>query len=102
MTRPIKFRGREFFSKRFVYGQTIRETSDGFDIWSGDEWIHCTDLAQLIGYDCDGREVYEGDTLVNEHGEEFTATLVPAVITEEGFLHSDIDIAWLKLKEATS
>lgn len=37
MNRPIKFRGREFFGKRHVYGQTICETDDGFDFWDGNE-----------------------------------------------------------------
>lgn len=64
MNRTIKFRGVEFFGKKFVYGQTIRETEDGFDMWTGDDWVHCTNLAQLVGFDRDGREVYEGDTVV--------------------------------------
>ena len=98
--RPIKFRGREFFSKKFIFGQTIRQTDDGFDMWAGDDWAHCTDLVQLVGYDCDGREVYEGDFLVNDNGDGFFAELVGAVLTDEGFLHTDIPPEILKLKEA--
>lgn len=86
--RPIKFRGVEFFSKRHVYGQTIRETEDGFDIWSGDDWTHCTDLAQLVGYDRDGREVYEGDVIVDDIA-EYVA-----------HLFANVRISDCKLKEA--
>lgn len=75
MKRLIKFRGVEFFSKKFVYGQTIRETEDGFDMWTGDDWLHCTDLAQLVGYDEDGNEVYEGDVLIDELEQEYTAEI---------------------------
>lgn len=76
MNRTIKFRGVEFFSKKFVYGQTIRETEDGFDMWTGDDWLHCTDLAQLVGYDRDGNEVYEGDKVTSEVYEgEYVARL---------------------------
>ena len=73
--RPIKFRGREFFSKKFIFGQTIRQTDDGFDMWSGDDWAHCTDLVQLVGFDENGREVYEGDVLVDNNGCKMPAML---------------------------
>ena len=90
MNRTIKFRGVEFFSKKFVYGQTIRETEDGFDIWTGDDWLHCTDLAQLVGYDVDGNEVYEGDTIVLQNGAEYVAKLFGNITSP------------VKLKEAQS
>ena len=90
MNRTIKFRGVEFFSKKFVYGQTIRETEDGFDIWTGDDWLHCTDLAQLVGYDVDGNEVYEGDTIVLQNGAEYVAKLFGNITSP------------VKLKEARS
>ena len=91
MNRPIKFRGVEFFSKKFVYGQTIRETEDGFDMWTGDDWLHCTDLAQLVGFDANGNEVYEGDDLISVDGDyEDTAKLFSNVCNSD------------KLKEARS
>ena len=91
MNRTIKFRGVEFFSKKFVYGQTIRETEDGFDMWTGDDWLHCTDLAQLVGFDANGNEVYEGDELISVDGDyEDTAKLFSNVCDSD------------KLKEARS
>ena len=62
--RQIKFRGHEFFSRKYVYSQTIRETDDGFAFWTGDDWLNCTDIEQLIAVDKNGREVFEGDLVV--------------------------------------
>lgn len=64
MRTTKKFRGHDFFTKEPVYGQQICETEDGWDFWVDDNWIHCTDCAQFIGYDMDGREIYEGDEVV--------------------------------------
>lgn len=74
--RLIKFRGHNFFTKETVYGQQICETEDGWDFWTGDDWIHCTDCAQLVGIDVDGNEIYEGDKVVSEYGFTVTARLV--------------------------
>ena len=92
MNRSIKFRGVEFFSKKFIYGQTIRETEDGFDMWTGDDWLHCTDIAQFVGFDRDGAEVYEGDVLIDELEQEYTAE----IYDRPEKIHA------LKLKEAQS
>ena len=98
--RPIKFRGRNFFTGEFVYAQQIRSTDDGFDFWVNDDWIHCTDCAQLVDFDEVGNEVYEGDTVISEYGDEFLAELASAVLTDEGFLHTGISFEILKVKEA--
>ena len=62
--REIAFRGMNFFTKELVYGQTIRQTDDGFDFWNGDDWIHCTNCDQLIAIDKNNREVYENDKVI--------------------------------------
>ena len=71
--RQIKFRGHEFFSKKFVYGQTITQTFDGWDFWDNEraDWIHCTDCNQLIGVDANGLEVYENDKVIRVAGDDF-------------------------------
>ena len=117
MKRPIKFRGRvpdtdKLDGGRIVYGSLV---DYGEDDGLYRYWIHPIggggrnyfpvnedSIAQLVGYDCDGREVYEGDFLVNDNGDGFFAELVGAVITDEGFLHADIPPEILKLKEATT
>ena len=98
--RPIKFRGRDINTGKFVSA----EINDEYLTFITDD-VHLVDadsIAQLVGYDCDGREVYEGDFLVNDNGDGFFAELVGAVITDEGFLHADIPPEVLKLKEAQS
>lgn len=97
MNRPIKFRGRTC-GNVMVYGD-LRHVGSTAVI--DDTAVYEDSIAQLVGYDRDGNEVYEGDFLVNDNGDGFFAELVGAVITDEGFLHADIPPEILKLKEAT-
>lgn len=77
MKRPIKFRGRDAYGK-LHYGDLWQRT-DGMIIFDHDEhlWqrVHPESVAQLVGFDCDGREVYEGDIIVDENGNETPAML---------------------------
>ena len=68
---PIKFRGKTFKGK-VVFGKCLTYThaAEGEEkfLWIGDEdnGYHNIDeetLAQLVGYDADGVEIYEGDTV---------------------------------------
>ena len=34
------------------------------------------DVIQLVGYDVDGKEIYEGDTVISEYGDEVVARLM--------------------------
>ena len=109
--RPIKFRGRDMNGK-FVYGLLTKKKirSSGEIRWaiavgncSAAETIPVNEssIAQLVGYDCNGREVYEDDKLVNDNGDTFQAYLSPNMLTDEGFFH-DISPELLKLKEIES
>ena len=66
MNRPIKFRGRDAYGK-LHYGDLWQRT-DGMIIFDHDEhlWqrVHPESVAQLIGVDSAGNEVYEGDIFV--------------------------------------
>lgn len=126
MKRAIKFRGRDYFTGETVYGdlQTHFRT-DGYTksfiirTWEKlEERISVApeksvivpeykehpvapdSIAQLVGYDSAGNEVYEGDELVNRNFQVdfFTAVLFDGVITDEGFSH-DIPVEMLTLKE---
>lgn len=76
--RPIKFRGvtskqRIVFGYPFQYrGQkTWRILDEHAEQWK----IKPESLAQLVGYDKNEKEVYEGDTLIDDDGAEFVASL---------------------------
>lgn len=81
MKRPIKFRGQDEHGK-LVYGEYAQNFMGGNpQICYFDEngWT-CTEvdpdsIAQLVGYDKDGNEVYEGDKLALKNGTEITAIL---------------------------
>lgn len=69
--RPIKFRGRDINTDEYRYGDFVRYvpmssfpgivSEDGFVCEVAPDTI-----AQLVGYDKDGKEVYEGDIVVEE------------------------------------
>lgn len=96
MKRTIKFRGRDIDTGKFVsaeLGQISAEINDEYLTFITDD-VHLVDadsIAQLVGYDCDGREVYEGDELISVDGDyEDTAKLFSNVCDSD------------KLKEAQS
>lgn len=79
MTRPIKFRARDRYGEVF-YGSFDEDTCT-IDCWDIAETIvvERDTVAQLVGYDKDGREVYEGDELTDNRA-EFTGDKVTAVL----------------------
>lgn len=87
--REIKFRGREVDTGRVVYGDFIHRGPEAGrpGIIDDEDFYHEVDpdtVAQLIGHDSQGREVYEGDKLADEMGNEYTATLNQVIaLTDE-------------------
>lgn len=92
--RPIKFRGRRTDNGELVYGNGIyqdlpvTEKELGFvsrtyiigtefplvaKLWHP---VDPDSVAQLVGYDANGKEIYEGDTVVSEYGDEIVARLM--------------------------
>ena len=73
MELPIKFRGvtRE---GNYIYGgyyeyYGISYIVEYTDDHSCPKFVSANDIAQLIGYDKNGREIYKGDAVVDEYGE---------------------------------
>lgn len=82
--KTIKFRGRDVDNGEYVYGEFGQGATSGEPMiyfydedaqqWVGAE-IYSDSVAQLVGYDVDGKEVYEGDTLTDILGNEYTARI---------------------------
>lgn len=94
--RPIKFRGKRVNNGEFIYGQ-LTHVHPKFYV--GGREVKPESVAQLVGYDCDGREVYEGDVLTFEHDGkhyEYTAGLQPFARNDDGLVHYKFDSLQLK------
>lgn len=70
--RPIKFRGRDIDSGKSVCGDFVHVVpmSSFPGIIDCDGIVHDVapdTIAQLVGYDSNGSEVYEGDTVFEEY-----------------------------------
>ena len=76
MKREIKFRGRDRRGNVF-YGSYDQSTATINDF----EYAEChavepESVAQLIGYDVNGKEIYEGDVVIGEYGDKVVARLM--------------------------
>lgn len=64
---PIKFRGVSELTGKIVYGVGVKDYGDNrVDIITGGmalEAVKADSVAQLVGYNLDGTEIYEGDTV---------------------------------------
>ena len=69
MKIPIKFRGKNIETGKMAYGYLVIYEKHHYTHWiitSGlepNEPVEPTSVAQLLGYDANGAEVYEGDIL---------------------------------------
>ena len=101
MKRPIKFRGRvcdenkaQSDQGKTVYGNCLFQYPNGTVALSHTiklalTFVEPESVAQLVGFDADGNEVYEGDELVLQNGAEYVAKLFGNITSP------------VKLKEAT-
>ena len=68
--RPIKFRGRDIKTGEFVFGDLINSIPSVSLPCIVIEDVVCDvapeSVAQLVGYDANGKEVYEGDKMIND------------------------------------
>ena len=104
--RKIKFRGLTLEGK-FIYGD-YRHIGFCPHIYKREQCYYeeravevaPESVAQLVGIDSNGKEVYEGDVIVDQHGIEYTAYLVGIADGETEFIRLDdeIETATLEFK----
>ena len=98
MNVPIKFRGRDENTGEFVYGDLCQTLSTPSIVnCEGRFFVKPDSVAQLVGYGKDGREVYEGDIMVDERGTEWKAgrysscTLAKENIDDDGLINYSME-----------
>lgn len=105
--RTIKFRGK-FTNDEYVYGDFIQRAGFGFGkacICSWDKGtiyeVEPDSVEQLAGYDDDGKEIYEHDTVVDSDGNEYTVYIdgIADGLTDYVSLTDNIDYRAFKLKK---
>lgn len=79
--RQIKFRGRRVDTGKFVFGDLLHMTGGRigiiFDKRIAAVEVEPESVAQFVGVDSNGKEVYEGDVLLDELDCEWEARLTP-------------------------
>ena len=86
--RQIKFRGRSMLDGEWLFGDLIHGYANSFAIRTENDGTHCVvpdTIAQLIGLDMDGREVYEGDAVIVEDGNILHAAIFNTVAIDGEF-----------------
>lgn len=91
---PIRFRGRDNLGYYSFGGFYKNEEMDCTYIITDENYNYGTldysrvepdSVAQLVGYDKNGRKVYEGDIVTDKNCRELTASLVAAGTDSKGF-----------------
>lgn len=89
--RQIKFRGLRTDGGGYVFGDLTHDSGHSF---INDKRVFSTGVAQLLGYDDNGDEIYEGDTLVDKAGAKYYAELAVVCYNKfdaQAVIHSPSD-----------
>lgn len=92
--KKIKFRGVSTDTDKFVFGDLVH-VNDKFFI--GNDEVIPESIAQFIGYDSAGNEIYERDLIIDSSGFEHSANL--GCLLDGEFYQAGETISDYKLKE---
>lgn len=74
--KQIKFRGKSKITGEIIYGDLSHYEGGSY---IDDEAVYENSVAQFVGYDADGKEVYDGDELDNGDGLKLTAKIINSI-----------------------
>ena len=89
----IKFRGKVCGLEKFVYGDLLNTAQPCIVPTKGNHSpipVEKNSVAQLVGYDSDGKEVYETDLLIDSDGHEWSAELLPQAEMDCGGVYENL------------
>lgn len=87
--KPVKFRAKAW-SGNTVYGYLYEDVGYGDSkyiilepkTWSSWRVLDEDSISQFVGFDMDGKEVYEGDTVADRDGKKYIVSLTGGVWIE--------------------
>lgn len=92
--KTIKFRGKCLDIGKFVYGDLVQSPTGAVLINERKgaipaKYVAPETVAQFVGYDKSGKEVYEGDKLTDKYGYILTARLRPQAVCNNEHIRFD-------------
>lgn len=109
--KPIKFRGKAIHGGDLVYGDLVHDSNGNRLLIYNPEikksrLIYPESVTQLVGYDVNGKEVYEGDVVTDSQGKPFLVKTISIAACESldyacTFESIDVQKAGFKLNGGT-
>lgn len=84
---PIKFRGKTYNGEyvTFFLGSCVEKLGGDYEVEEGNHTVMAESIVQLIGYDRNGKEIYEGDDIVL-WGCNYIAAINSVSVNEDNYL----------------